>query len=100
MPDERLGEVVAAAIVRKLDMPTFTAEDMIKFACALAKFKVPSMLFLWDDGVQLPRGATGKIPKRKVRDQIQAVWRSACRFSWWTLRSEGNQERRCEACTL
>lgn len=73
MPDERLGEVVAAAIVRKLDMPPFDAEEMVAFARErLAKFKVPSVLFLWEDGVQLPRGATGKIPKRKVRDEIQA----------------------------
>ena len=73
MPDERLGEVVAAALVRKAGAPPFTAEDIVAFAQdRLAKFKVPSVLFLWGDGDQLPRGATGKIPKRKVRDQIQA----------------------------
>ena len=73
MPDERLGEVVAAAIVRKLEMPVFSADEMVVFLRErLAKFKVPSIIYLWHDGVQLPRGATGKIPKRKVRDQIKA----------------------------
>ncbi len=73
MPDERLGEVVAAALVRKAGAPPFTADEIVAFARErLAKFKVPSVLFLWGAGDQLPRGATGKIPKRKVRDQIQA----------------------------
>lgn len=73
MPDERLGEVVAAAVVRKLDMPLFTAQEMVAFARQrLARFKVPSVLYLWEDGVQLPRGATGKIPKREVRRQIES----------------------------
>ena len=34
----------------------------------LAKFKVPTRVFIWPD--DLPRGATGKIPKRDVRDDI------------------------------
>ena len=36
----------------------------------LAKFKVPTRIFLWPG--DLPRGATGKIPKRDVRDDIES----------------------------
>ena len=72
MPEARLGEQVAAAIVAKPGM-AFTAAEMVEFCKSkIAKFKAPSMIFLWNEGEQLPRGATGKIPKRTIRDQIQA----------------------------
>ena len=51
-------------------MPIFTAEDMIKFARALAKFG--SQCCSWDDGAAAKR-CDRKIPKRKVRDQIPGV---------------------------
>jgi acyl-CoA synthetase (AMP-forming)/AMP-acid ligase II len=71
MPDERLGEVVAAAVVRRPDSPSLDGVELAAF-CAdrIAKFKVPSNIYLWKDGEQLPRGATGKIPKRDIRQAI------------------------------
>ena len=36
----------------------------------LAKFKVPTEMYIWNE--QLPRGATGKIPKRTIRDQLKS----------------------------
>jgi acyl-CoA synthetase (AMP-forming)/AMP-acid ligase II len=36
----------------------------------LAKFKLPAHIFLWGTD-QLPRGPTGKIPKKDIRDQIK-----------------------------
>jgi len=72
LPDERLGECVAVAVVRRQGAAAFTGPELEAF-CAerLAKFKVPSQVFLWREGEQLPRGATGKIPKRTIRDQIK-----------------------------
>jgi long-chain acyl-CoA synthetase len=71
MPDERLGEVVAAAIVLKDGAPKFTAAEMILHCQGnLAKFKVPTEMYIWNE--QLPRGATGKIPKRTIRDQLKS----------------------------
>lgn len=72
MPDERLGEVVAAAIVQRPGSANFTGLEMMNFvADQLAKFKVPTEIYLWNKGQQLPRGATGKIPKRSIKQQIQ-----------------------------
>mmetsp|Transcript_46325 Transcript_46325/g.147922 ORF Transcript_46325/g.147922 Transcript_46325/m.147922 type:complete len:393 (+) Transcript_46325:2-1180(+) len=72
MPDERLGEVVAAAVVRQPGSAPFTGEEMAAFAASkLAKFKVPTEIYLWKEGEQLPRGATGKIPKRTIKQQIK-----------------------------
>uniref|UniRef100_A0A7S4UF06 AMP-dependent synthetase/ligase domain-containing protein n=1 Tax=Alexandrium monilatum TaxID=311494 RepID=A0A7S4UF06_9DINO len=73
MPDERLGEVVAAAVVQKPGSPALDGAELQKFALQkLAKFKVPTEIYLWNQGEQLPRGATGKIPKRTIKDQIKA----------------------------
>eukprot|EP00927_Polykrikos_kofoidii_P077204 TRINITY_DN74172_c0_g1_i1.p1 TRINITY_DN74172_c0_g1~~TRINITY_DN74172_c0_g1_i1.p1 ORF type:complete len:657 (-),score=97.49 TRINITY_DN74172_c0_g1_i1:236-2206(-) len=72
MPDERLGEIVAAAIVQNPGTAFLSGSDVTKFCLErMAKFKVPEELYLWREGLQLPRGATGKIPKREVRKQIQ-----------------------------
>lgn len=73
MPDERLGEVVAAAVVQKQGSKPLSGDELVKFAATkLAKFKVPTEIYLWKEGEQLPRGATGKIPKRTIKDQIKA----------------------------
>ncbi len=66
LPDERLGEIVGAAVVlhaaEQLDkgsLQAFLAER-------LAKFKLPEQLWFHDD--KLPRVATGKVFKRQLKD--------------------------------
>ena len=69
MKEERLGEEVAVAITPK-DGETVDATEFIAFVSQrLAKFKVPTRVFIWPG--DLPRGTTGKIPKRDVRDDIE-----------------------------
>merc|ERR1712151_479117 len=42
MPDERLGEIVACAVVRRLGASAFTGPELASFAVErIAKFKVP-----------------------------------------------------------
>jgi acyl-CoA synthetase (AMP-forming)/AMP-acid ligase II len=63
IPDERLGERVAAAVVRAGDDP-LTADDL-RAHCArsLARYKVPERFLFVDE---LPRNAMGKVVKRLV----------------------------------
>jgi non-ribosomal peptide synthetase component E (peptide arylation enzyme) len=37
----------------------------------LAAYKMPSQVFIWPED-QLPRGATGKIPKKEIRSRLLA----------------------------
>ena len=68
MKHERLGEEVAVAITPK-DGVIIDGAELVAFATTkLAKYKVPTRIFIWPG--DLPRGATGKIPKRDVRDDI------------------------------
>lgn len=70
VPDERLGETLAAVIMPK---PGQTVEvDAIKAHVSgqLAKFKVPEHIFIHTE--QLPRIASGKIYKRELREQAMA----------------------------
>jgi acyl-CoA synthetase (AMP-forming)/AMP-acid ligase II len=67
MPDERLGEIVAAVVVPKkghsIDikaLQSFIGEH-------LAGFKIPAII--WVQSEQLPRTASGKIFKRQIRDE-------------------------------
>jgi acyl-CoA synthetase (AMP-forming)/AMP-acid ligase II len=62
-PDERWGEVVVAVVVPHGEV----AEEELKSFCRgrLATFEVPKRIVFVD---QLPRGATGKLLKREVRD--------------------------------
>ena len=68
LPHERLGEEVVAAVQARpgatLDLDQLTAflEERI------ARFMVPTRWFVRDE--PLPRGATGKILKRQIRDQV------------------------------
>ena len=70
MPDERLGEEVAVAVMPKSGM-AIDGADLQRFVGErLARFKVPAQVFVFDE--QLPRNASGKILKRQVRDGILA----------------------------
>jgi long-chain acyl-CoA synthetase len=63
IPDERLGERVAAAVV-VAEGATVTG-DQLRTHCAasLARYKVPEVILFVDD---LPRNAMGKVVKRLV----------------------------------
>jgi len=70
MPHEHLGEVVAVAVVARPGVPPPSAQEIKEVASKhLAAFKVPSEIYFWPDG--LPRGATGKIQKREIRDILK-----------------------------
>ncbi|MGH9047964.1 MAG: class I adenylate-forming enzyme family protein [Acidimicrobiales bacterium] len=65
VPDQRLGEQVAAAIVVKPGATLSAAELQAHVGARLAPFKVPTLVTFSTE--QLPRGATGKILKRELR---------------------------------
>jgi len=62
IPDERLGEIVAA-IVQPKSSQELTEEEVLEFSMALPRYKRPRKVFL--DNV--PRNPTGKIEKPKLR---------------------------------
>lgn len=65
VPDERLGERLAAAVMVKPEPPV-SADDIQRHVGEhLARFKVPE--FVWLQTEQLPRIASGKIDKRGLR---------------------------------
>ncbi len=68
VPDERLGEEVAAAVYVRPEH-TVEEQELREFVGErIASFKVPSRLLLVDD--PLPRNASGKILKRTLRDEL------------------------------
>ena len=68
VPDDRLGEEVAAAVVLKSGSAT-TAEDLRAHCGArLAKYKIPRYIWLLEES--LPRNANGKFLKRQLRDEL------------------------------
>ena len=67
VPDDRLGETLAAVVVAKPDT-TLSATDIQDFAAQhVAKFKVPD--HVWIRTERLPRIASEKIFKRGLRDE-------------------------------
>jgi len=68
LPHERLGEEVVAALLptpgKTIDIDELTAF----LAERIAPFKIPSQWFVRDE--PLPRGATGKILKREIRNLV------------------------------
>jgi long-chain acyl-CoA synthetase len=70
LPDERLGECVAA-VVRVHPGARLTPEALLAHATArLARFKVPTQV--WLRSTELPRTASGKIFRRGIRDEVIA----------------------------
>ena len=68
VPDDRLGEAVAAAIVVR-DGAALTEEQLSDFLGGrIAKFKIPERI--WFRTEQLPRNANGKFVKRELRDEL------------------------------
>jgi long-chain acyl-CoA synthetase len=70
IPHERLGEELVAAIYLKPGASLDAAALQAHVRERLAGFKVPSRIVFVDE--QLPRGATGKILKRELRDALVA----------------------------
>lgn len=66
LPDERLGEVVGAAVWMQGDTVT-TAELSAHVASQIAKFKVPLAEHIFLHTQELPKGATGKLDKKGLR---------------------------------
>jgi len=68
LPDERLGEIVGAAVW--CDGDTTPEELSAKAAESLAKFKVPLPAHIFVLKEELPKGATGKIEKKSLRSRF------------------------------
>jgi acyl-CoA synthetase (AMP-forming)/AMP-acid ligase II len=70
LPDERLGEIVGAAIVLR-EGAQMTAESLREFLAEhLASFKLPA--HVWFRNEALPRIASGKIFKRQLKADYAA----------------------------
>jgi fatty-acyl-CoA synthase/long-chain acyl-CoA synthetase len=68
LPDERWGEIVAAAIRIRDDVPDLLVADIVEYVGRrLAPFKVPARWFVTD---ALPLTPTGKVRKFELRDAI------------------------------
>lgn len=68
IPDERLGEDVAAGIYVHPDASVSADELRAFLAETLAKHKIPSRIWFLD--APIPRNANGKFVKRELRDQL------------------------------
>ncbi len=70
VPDDRLGETVAAVVMAKAGAILTAADIRSYVADRVARFKVPDHVWVRHD--QLPRTASGKIYKRGLRDDAIA----------------------------
>jgi len=68
MPDQRLGEIVAAIIKEKPNQ-TLTEDEIAKFCEALPRYKRPRKIIF----AEVPRSPTGKIEKPKLRKQYTGI---------------------------
>lgn len=75
LPDERLGEVVGCAIW--VQGEATAAEISQHCAGKLAKFKVPEAQNVFFHSEELPKGATGKLDKKGLRDKYSAAIKGA-----------------------
>jgi len=67
MPDKKLGEEIAAAVVLR-EGAAATDQDIREFASdRLAKFKVPRKILFLDE---IPKGATGKLQRIGLADKL------------------------------
>ncbi|HIT80072.1 MAG TPA: acyl--CoA ligase [Candidatus Faecivivens stercorigallinarum] len=67
LPDKRLGEI-AAAIVQVKKGVQCTEEDINRFCLGMPRYKRPRKIIFMD----VPRNATGKIEKPKLREMFSA----------------------------
>lgn len=73
VPDERLGEDVAAAVVLANGSGLDTAGLQAFLVERIARFKIPSTVWFRDE--QLPRNANGKFVKRTLREELLSIER-------------------------
>jgi len=70
VPDPVWGEVGIAVCVMRLGADAVSEMDVAGFlATKVPRYKMPKRFFFWD---QLPKSGYGKIPKRLVRDELEA----------------------------
>jgi len=70
VPDPVWGEVGIAVCVAREGAATPSESDMAGYlATKLPRYKMPKRFFFWD---ALPKSGYGKIPKRLVRDELEA----------------------------
>jgi acyl-CoA synthetase (AMP-forming)/AMP-acid ligase II/thioesterase domain-containing protein len=67
MPDDRLGEEVAAAVVVKENREVTEWEIQRHVATRLSSYKVPRRLFFVDE---IPKGPTGKIQRKTIAKRL------------------------------
>ncbi|HQV57735.1 MAG TPA: AMP-dependent synthetase, partial [Ilumatobacteraceae bacterium] len=68
VPDDRLGEEVAAAVVAA-DGATVDQDALVEFLVPrLARHKIPKYIYILD--TPLPRNANGKFMKRELRQAL------------------------------
>jgi acyl-CoA synthetase (AMP-forming)/AMP-acid ligase II len=75
VPDARLGEDIAIMVYTEATA-SVTAEELVKFAKdsgKLAKFKIPLLKNVFFTSEPLPKGATGKIHKQTIRQNVEAM---------------------------
>jgi len=70
IPHPRLGDDVAAAVVRHPGAQTTPAELRQFLQRELTSFKVPRRILILD---QLPKGATGKVQRRRLRESLDGL---------------------------
>ena len=68
LADQRLGEITAAIIESKEGM-TLTEEEVNEFCLGMARYKRPKKIIF----TKIPRNATGKIEKPKLREMYGAA---------------------------
>jgi long-chain acyl-CoA synthetase len=68
VPDERLGEEVAAVLVLRPGASLTEEELRTHLSATLAKHKIPSKVWFRDEPI--PRNATGKFLKRELRKEL------------------------------
>ncbi|HKH00173.1 MAG TPA: acyl-CoA synthetase [Bradyrhizobium sp.] len=70
VPDPVWGEVGIAVCVRREGAGAVTEAEMAGFlAPKVPRYKMPKRFFFWD---ALPKSGYGKVPKRLVRDELEA----------------------------
>lgn len=70
VPDDRLGETVAAVVMKRADSLLTVGDVQSYVSDRLARFKVPQYVSIVDQ--QLPRTASGKLFKRGIKDSFLA----------------------------
>ena len=70
VPDSRWGEVGVAVCVPREGAEAVTEAEMAAFLePKVPRYKMPKRFFFWD---ALPKSGYGKVPKRLVRDELEA----------------------------